>query len=70
MLAVLMLTGLACNLLSAQEVEEIVEEIPVTEDPEPEPEEESSWSPELAYRSEHENDNLSIGGVAYTKMEH
>lgn len=67
LLAFLLVTGLACNLLSAQEVEEVVVEEPIVEEPLPEMEEEPTWSPELAFRLEHTDPNSTLGGVAYTR---
>lgn len=65
LLTLLILSGLACNLFASPAEEEIVEEVPIVE--EPEPESEPTWAPELLFRLEHDDLNQSIGGVAYTR---
>jgi WD40 repeat protein len=65
MLIILLLAGMACNLGSAQEVVEVIEEVVVIDEPEPEVEEEQEepeWLPELIFSLDHEH---KVDSVAY-----
>ena len=68
-LMTLVFASLACNLFSAQEVEEIVDGVIDIEQPEPEPdvEEEPVWSPEVVFRLDHETETAATHtSVAYS----
>ncbi len=69
MMAAILLSGLACNLLSAQPQDpEVVEEMPPVEEPEPieEPAEEPGFIPELTLRLVPTETGHTVESVAYS----
>ena len=69
MMTAILFSGLACNLLGAQPQEpEVVEELPLVEEPEPieEPVEEPGFTPELAMRLEPTEPDHTVSSVAFS----